>query len=124
MTWKALDEVFPASRHQRCWVHKSANVHNALLKSAQPDARMALQDICNPEDREHALKAVTSSEHAYGAKRPKAAKKIIHDTAELLAFQDFPAEHWIHLRTTNPIQSTFVTVRQAAVRMSRPSTPA
>lgn len=124
VTWKALDEVFPASRHQRCWVHKSANVHNALLKSAQPDARMALQDICNPEDREHALKAVTSSEHAYGAKRPKAAKKIIHDTAELLAFQDFPAEHWIHLRTTNPIQSTFATVRQAAVRMSRPSTPA
>lgn len=111
VTWKALDEVFPASRHQRCWVHKSANVLNALAKSAQPDARNALQDICNAEDREHALKAVTPFEHAYGAKRPKAAEKIIDDTEELLAFCDFPAEHWIHLRTTDPIESTFATVR-------------
>lgn len=109
--WKALAEVFPASRHQRCWVHKTASVLNALPKSAQPGARKALQDIYNAEDREHALKAVTSFENAYGAKWPKAAKKIADDTEELLAFYDFPAEHWIHLRTTNPIESTFATVR-------------
>ncbi|WP_432144298.1 IS256 family transposase [Streptomyces sp. bgisy084] len=109
--WKALAEVFPASRHQRCWVHKTANVLNALPKPSQAGARKALQDIYNAEDHEHALKAVASFENAYGTKWPKAAKKITDDIEELLTFYDFPAEHWIHLRTTNPIESTFATVR-------------
>jgi transposase-like protein len=109
--WKALAEVFPASRHQRCWVHKTANVLNALPKSAQPGARKALQDIHNAEDRDFAVKAIKTFVQLYGAKFPKAVKKITDDEAELLAFYDFPAEHWIHLRTTNPIESTFATVR-------------
>ncbi|WP_412566466.1 IS256 family transposase [Streptomyces chartreusis] len=109
--WKALSEVFPASRHQRCWVHKTANVLNALPKSAQPGARKALQDICNAEDRDLAVKAIKTFAQLYGTKFPKAVKKITDDEAELLAFYDFPAEHWIHLRTTNPIESTFATVR-------------
>jgi putative transposase len=109
--WKALAEVFPEARHQRCWVHRTAYVVNALPTSAQPGARKALQEICNAEDREHALKAVAAFEKAYGTKRPKAVKKITDDVDELLAFYDFPAEHWIHLRTTNPIESTFATVR-------------
>ncbi|KES02981.1 transposase [Streptomyces toyocaensis] len=109
--WKALTEVFPASRHQRCWVHKTANVLNALPKSAQPGARKALQDIYNAEDRDLAVKAIKTFTQLYGAKFPKAVKKITDDEAGLLAFYDFPAEHWIHLRTTNPIESTFSTVR-------------
>ncbi|MCX2971202.1 MULTISPECIES: IS256 family transposase [Streptomyces] len=109
--WKALTEVFPEARHQRCWVHKIANVANALPKSAQPGAKKALREIYNAEDRDHAIKAVAAFERAYGAKFPKAVKKITDDTDELLAFYDFPAEHWIHLRTTNPIESTFATVR-------------
>ncbi|MFF7098379.1 IS256 family transposase [Streptomyces rubradiris] len=109
--WKALAEVFPASRHQRCWVHKTANVLNALPKSAQPGARRALQDIYNAEDRDLAVKAIKTFAQLHGAKFPKAVKKISDDEAELLAFYDFPAEHWIHLRTTNPIESTFSTVR-------------
>ncbi|MFE3637596.1 IS256 family transposase [Streptomyces sp. NPDC059168] len=109
--WKALAEFFPATRHQRCWVHKIANVANALPKSAQPGAKKALQEIYNAEDREHALKAAAAFAKTYGAKFPKAVKKITDDTEELLAFYDFPAEHWVHLRTTNPIESTFATVR-------------
>jgi transposase-like protein len=109
--WKALAEVFPEARHQRCWVHRTANVVIVLPKSAQPGARKALQDIYNAEDREHALKAVTAFEHASGAKWPKAVKKITDDVEELPAFDDFPAEHWINLRTTNPIESTFAMVR-------------
>lgn len=84
---------------------------NTLPKSAQPGARKALQDIYNAEDSDHALKAITTFENAYGAKWPKAVKRITGDVEELLAFYDFPAEHWIHLRTTNPIESTFATVR-------------
>ncbi|MEV7864295.1 IS256 family transposase [Streptomyces hirsutus] len=109
--WKALAEVFPASRHQRCWVHKTANVLNALPKSAQPGARKALQDITGAEDKQHAQAAIKTFAQLYGAKFPKAVKKITDDEAELLAFYDFPAEHWIHLRTANPIESTFATVR-------------
>ncbi|GAB3002645.1 hypothetical protein GCM10023080_080390 [Streptomyces pseudoechinosporeus] len=109
--WKALAEVFPDARHQRCWVHKTANVLNALPTSAQPGARKALQDIYNAEDREHAVKAVAAFDKTYGVKWPKAAQKITDDVDELLAFYDFPAEHLIHLRTTNPIESTFATVR-------------
>jgi transposase-like protein len=109
--WNALREVFPEARHQRCWVHKIANTLDALPKSAQPGAKKALQEIYNAEDKQHALKAVAAFEKTYGAKWPKAVKKITDDVDELLAFYDFPAEHWIHLRTTNPIESTFATVR-------------
>ncbi|MDX3672997.1 IS256 family transposase [Streptomyces europaeiscabiei] len=109
--WKALAEVFPETRHQRCWVHKTANVVNALPSSAQPGTRKALQEIYNAEDREHALMSVAAFDKTYGAKWPKATRKITDDVDELLAFYDFPAEHWIHLRTTNPIESTFATVR-------------
>jgi transposase-like protein len=110
--WNALGEVFPETRHQRCWVHKSANVLDALPKSAQPAAKKAIQDIYNAEDREHAARAVEAFAKQYEAKFPKAVKKkITDDVDELLAFYDFPAEHWIHLRTTNPIESTFATVR-------------
>ncbi|MGW2724071.1 IS256 family transposase [Streptomyces sp. NPDC001492] len=109
--WKALAEVFPASPHQRCWVHKTANVLNALPKSAHPGARQALQDIYNAEDRDHAETAIKTFAQLYGAKFPQAVKKITDDQEELLAFLEFPAEHWIHLRTTNPIESIFSTVR-------------
>ncbi|WP_404195948.1 IS256 family transposase [Streptomyces tauricus] len=109
--WNALHEVFPETRHQRCWVHKTANVLDCLPKSAQPAAKKAIQDIYNAEDKEHAARAVKAFEKQYKTKFPKAVKKITDDEAELLAFYDFPAEHWIHLRTTNPIESTFATVR-------------
>ena len=109
--WGALREVFPATREQRCWFHKIANVLGALPKSAHPGAKKALAEIWNAEDKRHALAAVKSFEAAYGAKFPKAVAKITDDLEELLAVYDFPAEHWQHLRTTNPIESTFATVR-------------
>jgi transposase-like protein len=109
--WGALREVFPQARTQRCWFHKIANVLGALPKSAHPGAKKALAEIWNAEDRRHALDAVRAFETAYGAKFPKAVAKITGDVEELLAFYDYPAEHWIHLRTTNPIESTFATVR-------------
>jgi putative transposase len=109
--WGALREVFPQARAQRCWFHKIANVLGALPKSAHPGAKKALAEIWNAEDRRHALDAVRAFETAYGAKFPKAVAKITDDVEELLAFYDYPAEHWIHLRTTNPIESTFATVR-------------
>ncbi|MFI8952251.1 IS256 family transposase [Streptomyces sp. NPDC053750] len=109
--WKALAEVFPETREQRCWVHKTANVLDSLPTSAQPGAKKAIQDICNAEDRDHAEAAVKTFAELYGANFPKAVKKITDDDQErLLAFYDYPAEHWIHLRTTNPIESTFSTV--------------
>jgi hypothetical protein len=107
--WKALAEVFPETRAQRCWVHKTANVLDSMVKSAQPVAKRAVQDIYNAEDKDQARKAVAAFARQYGAKYPKAVKKITDDEDELLAFIDFPAEHWIHLRTTNPIESTFAT---------------
>ncbi|MGG2459292.1 IS256 family transposase [Streptomyces sp. RGM 3693] len=109
--WKALAEVFPETREQRCWVHKTANVLDAMPKSAQPGAKKAIQDIYNAEDRDHAAQAIKTFVQLYGAKFPKAVKKVTDDQDQLLAFYDFPAEHWIHLRTTNPIESTFATVR-------------
>ena len=109
--WGALREVFPATREQRCWFHKIANVLAALPRSAHPGAKKALAEIWNAEDRRHALDAVTAFDAAYGAKFPKAVAKITDDVDVLLAFYDYPAEHWIHLRTTNPIESTFATVR-------------
>jgi transposase-like protein len=109
--WGALREVFPETREQRCWFHKIANVLGALPKSAHPGAKKALAEIWNAEDRGHAQDAAKAFEAAYGAKFPKAVAKITDDLEELLAFYDYPAEHWQHLRTTNPIESTFATVR-------------
>ena len=109
--WKALREVFPETREQRCWWHKMANVLAALPKSAQHGAKAALAEIYNAEDREHAAKAVKAFEADYGAKWPKAVAKVTDDLDVLLEFYNYPAEHWVHLRTTNPIESTFATVR-------------
>jgi transposase-like protein len=109
--WGALREVFPATGEQRCWVHKTANVLAALPKSAHPGAKKHLAEIWNAEDKTHALDAVKAFEAAYGAKFPKATAKVTGELATLLAFYDYPAEHWQHLRTTNPIESTFATVR-------------
>ena len=91
--------------------HKTANVLAALPKSAHPGAKKALAEIWNAEDKDKARKAVKAFAAAYGAKFPKAVAKITGDEEELLAFYDYPAEHWVHLRTTNPIESTFATVR-------------
>jgi putative transposase len=109
--WKALAEVFPETREQRCWFHVQANVLAALPKSAHPGAKAALAEIFNAEDKDHALKAAKAFADDYGAKWPKAVAKITEYLDVLLAFYDHPAEHWIHLRTTNPIDSTFATVR-------------
>jgi transposase-like protein len=109
--WGALREVFPEAREQRCWFHKIANVLAALPRSAHPGAKKALAEIWNAEDRDHARRAVSAFKLAYGAKFAKATAKITDDMDELLAFYGYPAEHWIHLRTTNPIESTFATVR-------------
>ena len=122
--WGALREVFPTTREQRCWFHKIANVLGALPKSAHPGAKKALAEIWNAEDKRHALDAVASFEAAYGAKFPKAVAKITDDVEVLLAFYDFPAEHWIHLRTTNPIESTFATVRHRTKITHGPGTRA
>jgi len=109
--WAAVRDVFPETREQRCWFHKIANVLNALPKSAHPGAKAALAEIWNAEDRAHAEAAARAFAADYGAKWPKAAAKITEDLDVLLAFYDYPAEHWVHLRTTNPIESTFATVR-------------
>jgi putative transposase len=109
--WGALREVFPQTKAQRCWVHKVANVLSALPKSAQPTARRMLAEIRDAEDREHAVTAADAFAREFGAKWPKAVAKIVDDIKPLLAFYDFPAEHWLHLKTTNPIESTFATVR-------------
>jgi len=109
--WAALREVFPETRHGRCWQHKVVNVLDCLPKSAQPAGRKALAQIRDAEDREHAEKAVKDFAAAYQVKYPKAVAKITDGQEELLAFFEFPAEHWIHLKTSNPIESTFATVR-------------
>jgi transposase-like protein len=109
--WGALSDVFPETTHQKCWVHKMANVMNALPKSAQPAARAALAEVRDAEDKEHATKAIERFKKDYEAKWPKAVEKVTKDAEALLAFFDLPAQHWIHLKTTNPIESTFATVR-------------
>ncbi len=109
--WKALREVFPQTTEQRCWFHVLGNVLAALPKSAHPGAKAALAEIYNAEDREHAIAAAKAFADLYGAKWPKAVAKITDHLDVLLAFYDYPAEHWVHLRTTNPIESTFATVR-------------
>ena len=109
--WAALRDVFPETREQRCWFHKSANVLAALPKSAHPGAIKAMQQIYNSEDIDHARVAVKAFKNDYGTKFPKAVEKITSELDVLLEFYNYPADHWVHLRTTNPIESTFATVR-------------
>ncbi len=109
--WAAMREVFPETKEQRCWVHKIANVLDALPKSLQPKAKAALHEIMNAENREAADAAMDRFDETYGAKYPKATAKLLKDRELLLAHFAFPAEHWIHLRSTNAIESTFATVR-------------
>jgi transposase-like protein len=109
--WAALRTVWPETTEARCWVHKVANCLNALPKSVQPTAKRMLAEIRDAEDREHAVKAIDAFAGEFAVKWPKAVAKIVDDAVPLLAFYDFPAEHWIHLKTTNPIESTFATVR-------------
>jgi len=114
--WKALAEVWPKTREQRCWVHKTANVLNKLPKSLHGKAKRALQDIWMAETRNDAEAAFDAFLESYGAKYEKAVECLNKDRDALLAFYDFPAEHWKHLRTTNPIESTFATVRHRTIR--------
>jgi transposase-like protein len=109
--WKALAQVYPGTRHQRCWVHKTANVLNKLPKRSQPKAKSALQAIWMAASRDEAERAFDAFAAAFSAKYPKAVETLQKDRDELLAFYDFPAEHWQSIRTTNPIESTFATVR-------------
>ena len=109
--WAALRDVFPETKEQRCWVHKCANVLDALPRSIQPLARKMLAEIRDAEDRDHARDAAKAFDNEFRAKWPKAADKIRDDLPALLTFFDFPAEHWVHLKTTNAIESTFATVR-------------
>lgn len=114
--WKAIETVFPTTRHQRCWVHKTANVLNKMPKSVQPRAKSALHQIWQAETREDAHKAFDAFIDKYEAKHPRAVKCLLKDQDEMLAFYDFPAEHWVHIRTTNPIESTFATVKHRQKR--------
>jgi putative transposase len=109
--WKAVRDVFPEAAEQRCWWHKIGNVLAALPKSVHPAAKRALAEIYNAEDKTHATAAAKRFAAEFGVKWPKAAAKITDGLDVLLSFYDYPAEHWIHLRTTNPIESTFATVR-------------
>src|SRR5689334_12112389 len=109
--WSALREVFPDTREQRCWVHKLANVLDAVPTSLQPKIKAALHMIMNAENKEAADLAIDQFEATHGAKYPKAVDKVLKHRDDLLAHFDFPAEHWVHLRTTNAIESTFATVR-------------
>lgn len=109
--WKALSKVFPETRHQRCWVHKTANVLDKLPKSVQPKVKSDLHEIYLAETRDGAHRAFDRTLKRFRDKYPKAMENLEKDRDELLAFYDFPAVHWIHLRTTNPIESTFATVR-------------
>jgi transposase-like protein len=115
--WKALDEVSPTTRHQRCTVHKTANVLDKLPKSVQPAAKADLREIWNAPDRTTAETAIATFTEKYGTKYEKAVSCLVKDRDTLLTFYDFPAEHWDHLRTSNPIESVFATVRHRTVRM-------
>ena len=114
--WKALREVYGETRVQRCWVHKTANVLNQMPKSLQAKAKGHLHDIWMAETRADAEAAFDFFIAAYGAKYHKAAERLVKDRERLLSFYDFPAEHWKHIRTTNPIESTFATVRLRTVK--------
>ena len=109
--WKALKKEWPQTRPQRCWVHKTNNVLDKLPKSIQPGAKKKIQEIYMAETKEKALKAFDDFIAIYEAKYPKAVECLINSKEETLAFYDFPAEQWQHIRSTNPIESTFATVR-------------
>ncbi|MBV8381838.1 MAG: IS256 family transposase [Planctomycetaceae bacterium] len=109
--WKAMRQVWDTTREQRCWVHKTANVLDKLPKGSQPKAKRMLHDISQAECRKEAEKAFDLFVATYEAKYPKATECLVKDRAVLLTFYDFPAEHWLHIRTTNPIESVFSTVR-------------
>jgi len=114
--WAALEEVFPATRQQRCWMHKMGNVLNTLAKSVQPKAKSALHDIWQAATREDAAQAFDQFIETYEPKYPKAVACLVKDRDVLMTFYDFPAVHWQHIRTTNPIESTFATIRHRTAR--------
>jgi transposase-like protein len=114
--WQALDQVWPGTRHQRCWVHKIGNVLNSFPKSMSPAVKSDLHDISHAETRADAQAALKVFEEKYAAKYPKAVTCLTKDRDALMAFYDFPAEHWDHLRSANPIESVFATVRHRTVR--------
>lgn len=114
--WAAADQVFPGMRHQRCWVHKTANVLNKLPKSAQPKAKQALHEIWMAETKKNAEAAFDLFVKTYEDKYPGTVQCLLKDQDELLAFYDFPAAHWKSIRTTNPIESTFATIRHRTKR--------
>ena len=114
--WKALEEVFPATRHQRCWIHKAVNILNKLPKSLQANARQDLREIWLAPDRLTAEAAIATFEAKYVPKYERAVACLLKDREALLTFYDFPAEHWDHLRSSNPIESVFATVRHRTVR--------
>jgi putative transposase len=114
--WKALDEVFPGTRHQRCWVHKTVNVLNKVALSVQANMKKDLREVHRAPSRASAEAAIDVFAEKYGAKYGKAVECLTKDREALLEFYDFPAEHWDHLRTSNPIESVFATVRHRTVR--------
>lgn len=109
--WAALDEVYPSTQGQRCWVHKTANILDKLPKSKQPAAKSMIHEIYQADTRESAEKAYRRFVEVYEAKYPRATECLVKDYDRLLAFYEFPAEHWRHIRSTNPIESSFATVR-------------
>jgi putative transposase len=118
--WLAMSKIFPSTRQQRCWVHKTANILDKLPKNQQAQAKAKLHEVWLSATKEDAIKAFDRFIVTYGAKWPKATECLEKDRAELLAFYDFPAEHWGHLRTSNPIESTFATVRLRTYRTKGP----
>ncbi|HET6251473.1 MAG TPA: IS256 family transposase [Tepidisphaeraceae bacterium] len=122
--WLALAKIFPSTKQQRCWVHKTANVLDKLPKGQQAQAKKNLHEIWMSATKEDATKAFNRFIETYGVKWPRAAECLEKDRAELLAFYDFPAEHWGHLRTSNPIESTFATVRLRTYRTKGPGSRA
>lgn len=115
--WAALEEIYPETRHQRCWMHKTGNVLNAMPKAVQPNAKRALHEIWQAPTRDQAEQAFDRFIVTYEPKYPKATTCLMKDHDALMTFYDFPATHWQHLRTTNPIESTFATIRHRTVRM-------
>ena len=114
--WFALAEVYPATRVQRCWVHKTVNILDKLPKDLQGDAKSMLHEIWQADTRARAHQAFERFVATFDAKYPKAVDCLVKDRDELLAFYDFPAVHWQHLRTANPIESTFATIRLRTVK--------
>ena len=114
--WSALDKIYPTTKHQRCWVHKTRNILNYLPKKSQPKAKERLHDIWKAETKKDAEQAFNLWIKTYEDKYPKAAQCLKKDRTELLAFYDFPAVHWQSIRTTNPIESAFATIRHRTKR--------